>query len=178
MSDPSQKLKKLIEVEGYDDDAALIADAALGSVSPAICMNVGCDYTAEMEPDQDRGWCEACGSNSMKSALVLAGISEGARTMQKNVSTAKAKRKVRDPIAPARRPTHPAPPAIYALRMWSVKKVKAKWYISQAARFDDKAQWSRPYETLQRATTAIARKMAEEVQERHKRHCEQYGIND
>lgn len=98
--------------------------------------------------------------------------------MQKNVSTAKAKRNVREPTAPARRLTHPPQPAIYALRMWSVKKVNGKWYISQAARFDDKAQWSRPYETLQRATTAIARKMAEEVQERHKRRCDYYGDND
>jgi len=79
---------------------------------------------------------------------------------------------------PATRPAQPAPPAIYALRMWSVKKVKGKWYISQAARFDDKEQWSKPYETLQRATTAIARKMAEEVMTRHKRHCDYYGINE
>jgi len=98
--------------------------------------------------------------------------------MQKNVTTAKAKRKVREPVMPARRPAYPPPPAIYALRLWSVKKVSGKWYISQAARFDDKAKWSRPYETLQRATTAIARKMAEEVQERHKRRCDYYGIND
>jgi hypothetical protein len=98
--------------------------------------------------------------------------------MQKNVKTAKAKRARSEPAAPAIRPLHPPPPAIYALRVWSVKKVNGKWYISQAARFDDKAEWSRPYETLQRATTAIARKMAEEVQERHKRRCEQYGIND
>jgi hypothetical protein len=37
-------------------------------------MNEGCEYTAEMEPDQDRGWCEVCETNSMASALVLAGI--------------------------------------------------------------------------------------------------------
>jgi len=98
--------------------------------------------------------------------------------MQKKISTPKGKYTASVPIASVKRPLHPAPPAIYALRMWSVKKVNGKWYISQAARFDDKAQWSRPYETLQRATTAIARKMAEEVQERHKRHCEYYGIND
>ena len=75
MSDPSQlKLKKLVELEGYDDDTDLIADAIIDSVCPAICMNAGCDYTTEMEPDQDRGWCESCGTNSVKSALVLAGI--------------------------------------------------------------------------------------------------------
>lgn len=97
--------------------------------------------------------------------------------MQKDVSNARAKRKLREPIVPTKRPAYP-PPAIYALRMWSVKKVKGKWYISQAARFDDNAQWSRPYETLQRAMTAIARKMAEEVLERHKRRCEYHGIDD
>ena len=48
--------------------------AALDSVSPAICMTEGCDYTCEMEPDQDRGWCEVCGTNTMKSALILAGV--------------------------------------------------------------------------------------------------------
>ena len=69
-----QKLQKLIELEGYDDDVALIADAVSDSVCPAICMNEGCDYTAEMEPDQREGWCEVCGTNSMKSALLLAGI--------------------------------------------------------------------------------------------------------
>jgi hypothetical protein len=75
VSDLSQpKLKKLIEIEGYNDDTDLIADAVADSVCPAICMNDGCDYTTGMEPDQDRGWCESCATNSMKSALVLAGL--------------------------------------------------------------------------------------------------------
>jgi len=39
---------------------------------PAICIE--CGFTSELEPDQDRGYCEACGKNSMKSALILAGI--------------------------------------------------------------------------------------------------------
>jgi hypothetical protein len=68
------KLQKLIEIEGFKDDTSLFAAAVTDSVRPAICMNDGCDYTAEMEPDQDRGWCEVCGTNSMKSALVLAGL--------------------------------------------------------------------------------------------------------
>ena len=33
-----------------------------------------CDYTAEMEPDQDQGFCEVCGGNTVTSALVLAGL--------------------------------------------------------------------------------------------------------
>ena len=37
-------------------------------------MTEGCDYTTEMESDQDAGYCEACGGNTMVSALVLAGL--------------------------------------------------------------------------------------------------------
>ena len=98
--------------------------------------------------------------------------------MQKTRSrTSAAKRNVNAPLQ-AKRPAQPPPPAIYALPVWSVKKVNGKWYISRAARFDDKQAWSKPYDTLQRATTAIARKLAEEVLARHKRRCETYGIDD
>ncbi|MCP1747530.1 rRNA maturation endonuclease Nob1 [Bradyrhizobium japonicum] len=37
-------------------------------------MTEGCDHTAEMEPDQDQGFCEACGGNTVVSVLVLAGL--------------------------------------------------------------------------------------------------------
>lgn len=36
-------------------------------------MTEGCDYTSEMESDQDQGYCEACGGNIVASVLVLAG---------------------------------------------------------------------------------------------------------
>jgi hypothetical protein len=98
--------------------------------------------------------------------------------MQKKVSATRLSRAKSQPVAPVARTLHPPPPAVYALRVWSVKKVNGKWYISRAARFDDKEQWSKPYETLQRATTAIARKMAEEVMERHSARCRHYGIDD
>ena len=68
------KLALLVETEGFDSLDDLIAATISDSVSPAICMNEGCDYTTEMEPDQDRGWCEACGTNTVASALVLGGI--------------------------------------------------------------------------------------------------------
>jgi len=68
------KLDQLVESEGYDSLDDLIAATVSDSVSPAICLNEGCDYTAEMEPDQDRGWCEACGTNTVASALILAGF--------------------------------------------------------------------------------------------------------
>jgi hypothetical protein len=68
------KLGQLVQLEGYDSLDKLLAASIGDSVSPAICMNDGCAYTAEMEPDQDRGWCEACGTNTVASALILAGM--------------------------------------------------------------------------------------------------------
>ena len=68
------KLQELLEIEGYTNITELLAACITDSVSPAICMNEGCSYTCEMEPDQDSGWCEECHTQSMTSALVLAGV--------------------------------------------------------------------------------------------------------
>ncbi len=68
------KLDQLVDSEGFDSLDDLIAATISDSVSPAICINEGCDYTAEMEPDQREGWCEACSTNTVASALILAGI--------------------------------------------------------------------------------------------------------
>jgi hypothetical protein len=69
-----EKLAKLLAAEGYQDIAELAQEALLGSNAgtPSICMNDGCDYICEMEPDQEEGWCDECGTNSMMSGLVLA----------------------------------------------------------------------------------------------------------
>jgi hypothetical protein len=68
------KLNDLVEQWGFEDEMEMLERAVLDSCVPAICMNPDCDYTTEMEPDQDRGWCEACGTNTVKSCLILAGI--------------------------------------------------------------------------------------------------------
>jgi hypothetical protein len=70
----AQKLMRLCEIEGYKNPYDLLEAAACESVCPAICMTEGCDYTAEMEPDQDQGYCEACGGNTVTSVLRLAGL--------------------------------------------------------------------------------------------------------
>ncbi len=70
--DRQQKLITLAEIEGFATVEELLEAASYDSVSPAICINPGCAYTAEMEPDQDGGHCEECGTKSMQSALVLA----------------------------------------------------------------------------------------------------------
>jgi hypothetical protein len=50
------KLDQLAEIEGYDSLDDLLAATITDSMSPAICMNDGCDYTVEMEPDQNVGY--------------------------------------------------------------------------------------------------------------------------
>jgi hypothetical protein len=74
LSNKAAKLMKLCEVEGFVSFDDLLEAVATDGVCPAICMTEGCDYTTEMEPDQNEGYCEACGGNTVTSALVLAGF--------------------------------------------------------------------------------------------------------
>ena len=73
-SERQAKLATLAELEGFDDPAALIEAVIHDSVCPGICIREGCDYTVEIEPDQDRGWCEECRFQTVQSALILAGL--------------------------------------------------------------------------------------------------------
>jgi hypothetical protein len=68
------KLMELCDAEGFKCVDDLLTVSITDSVCPAICMTEGCDYTTEMEPDQDAGYCEACGGNTVTSALLLAGL--------------------------------------------------------------------------------------------------------
>lgn len=68
------KLDTLANIEGFDDAMDMLEEMGWDSVVPAICANKGCDYTTGMEPDQDRGWCEECRTNSVQSCLILAGV--------------------------------------------------------------------------------------------------------
>ena len=74
ISNAEDKLKKLCESEGFDTVIAMLEEATFDSVSPGICTKPGCDYSSEVEPDQDQGWCESCNEGSVASALVLAGM--------------------------------------------------------------------------------------------------------
>ncbi len=68
------KLVTLAEAEGFGDTTDFLEAYAQGSIVPAICMTPDCDHTAELEPDQRAGFCEACGRASVKSGLVIAGM--------------------------------------------------------------------------------------------------------
>jgi hypothetical protein len=74
LSHKAAKLMKLCDLEGYKRLHDLLKASVTDSLCPAICMTEGCDHTTEMESDQDAGYCDACGGNTMVSALVLAGL--------------------------------------------------------------------------------------------------------
>ena len=74
LSHKAAKLMKLCDLEGFKRIDDLLKASVVDSICPAICMTEGCDYTTEMEPDQDEGYCEACGGNTVTSVLVLAGL--------------------------------------------------------------------------------------------------------
>jgi len=67
------KLERLARSEGLPVEE-MLTQAFFDGKCPAICMNEGCNYTTNMEPDQSRGFCEVCGTNTVKSCLVLAKI--------------------------------------------------------------------------------------------------------
>jgi hypothetical protein len=65
---------KLCDLEGYKRLDDLLKASATDSICPAICMTEGCDYTTEMESYQDARYCEACGGNTVTSALGHMGL--------------------------------------------------------------------------------------------------------
>jgi len=69
-----QKLRQLAESEGYSSISAFLEACVTDSVCMGICMNDGCDYTTDVEPDQDAGYCEVCSTGTVKAGLVLAGL--------------------------------------------------------------------------------------------------------
>lgn len=75
MSADAQKLAILAKSEGFAQvEDFLNRWEMLDSLVPAICMNENCNLYEEYEPDQTQGFCHDCGTKSMESALVLAGI--------------------------------------------------------------------------------------------------------
>ena len=68
----NEKLETLRKEEGYASVIEMLEKATYDSVCPGICTH--CDYTTEVEPDQSEGYCEMCNTNTVKSALILAGL--------------------------------------------------------------------------------------------------------
>ncbi len=68
------KFLAVCKSEGFNSPQELLAAATADAASPGICMNDGCNYITEVEPDQREGYCENCDTCTVTSALVLAGM--------------------------------------------------------------------------------------------------------
>ena len=68
-----KKIDVLSQIEGLSVEE-MLENSLFDGTSPAICMNKKCDYTTEMEPDQDQGYCEDCQTNTVKSISILMGV--------------------------------------------------------------------------------------------------------
>ena len=66
-------LDTLCEAEGFRDADDMIETLICESVVPGICTECR-EYTTDVEPDQTCGWCEMCGSNTVVSGMILAGV--------------------------------------------------------------------------------------------------------
>lgn len=66
--------------------------------------------------------------------------------------------------------SRPIPPALYALKAWTIKRVGDKFFVAPSTAFGNKPNWSKAYASLQAACAAIARNLAEEWTGRHMRH--------
>jgi len=73
MTNKAQKLTELAELEGMSEEE-LLEEATYDSIAKGICTNPGCNYTTNVEPDQDTGHCENCGTKTVASCLVLASL--------------------------------------------------------------------------------------------------------
>jgi predicted Zn-ribbon and HTH transcriptional regulator len=69
----NKKTIRLAEIEGVDV-LQLLETATFDSIVPCICINKGCEYTDNLEPDQRQGYCPECKTNTVQSCLVIEGM--------------------------------------------------------------------------------------------------------
>lgn len=69
----NQLLKELEDATGMSVEE-MLEQSIFDGTSEGICIDEDCLSTAEVEPDNDSGWCPVCGKNTVKSACILAGI--------------------------------------------------------------------------------------------------------
>ena len=67
------KLEELAKIDGRDV-MEILEEGTFDSVCQGICTNEGCDYNTEVESDCETGYCEICGTQTVQSALILAGM--------------------------------------------------------------------------------------------------------
>jgi hypothetical protein len=68
------KLQKLAELLGFKTIDEMFDAAVSDAACPGICINPSCEYIATVAPDERAGYCQRDGTNTVQSALVLAGL--------------------------------------------------------------------------------------------------------
>jgi hypothetical protein len=67
------KLRKLAELLGFKNIDEMFDAAVTDTSSPGIFINPWCEYIATVAPDEQGGYCPNDGTNTVQSALILAG---------------------------------------------------------------------------------------------------------
>lgn len=74
----SEEKKNLLviaqEAEGFLTVIDMLEAACADVQCPGVCVECREYVAMDVEPDQDRGWCENCEKPTVKSVLVLAGM--------------------------------------------------------------------------------------------------------
>jgi hypothetical protein len=68
------KAEQLAEDFGYESTMECMEDTFNDGTIPGICTNPDCDYSTDVEPDQEHGWCEVCGTGTVASIQILEGM--------------------------------------------------------------------------------------------------------
>ena len=69
-----QYTQALLDDCGYETQHGMLEDYAYKSVVPGVCKDVDCLAVTDVEPDQDKGWCEICSAPTVKSCLMIWGL--------------------------------------------------------------------------------------------------------
>jgi hypothetical protein len=67
------KLQRLAQLLGFKTIDEVFDAAVTDAACPAICTNPWCEYIATVAPAERAGHCPNDGTNTVQSALVLAG---------------------------------------------------------------------------------------------------------
>lgn len=68
------KVQILCDQNGYNDVIQFAEDYINEGTIPGICMNPDCNFSADYEPDQDKGYCDDCGTQTVTSLFILIGV--------------------------------------------------------------------------------------------------------
>lgn len=67
-----RKLRTLARADGYASVEEMLRACTHAAIVLAICTELGCSHTTRTDRDEESARCEACGRNTVASAIMLA----------------------------------------------------------------------------------------------------------